>query len=223
MQYILRHPPNSKRLSLKVEYPNRVIVSAPKRFPKRIIDRFVEEHQSWISTQVRKIAAQHQQVETDNQLMIFGKKYQKTCNFNNNQRQGIFILQDQLQINFPDSILKKNINKEIKLFLKTTARTYLYKKTPLLAKKLKLSYSSLTLREQKSRWGSCSSKDSINLNWRLVHYPPAVIDYVIIHELAHLIHRNHSRYFWKMVAEHDPEYKEHRKYLKKYGVTNFES
>ncbi len=222
MQYILRHPPNSKRLSLKVEYPNQVIISAPKRFPKKIINRFVEDHQDWITAQIKKITAQHQQVETDDQIMIFGKMYQKSQNYINNQEQGIFILQDQLLINFPDSAIKKIIKKEIKLFLKATARTYLYQRTPTLAKNLKLSYSSLTLREQKSRWGSCSSKNSINLNWRLVHYPPAVIDYVIIHELAHLVHHNHSKSFWLLVAKHDPEYKEHRTYLKKYGVTLFE-
>jgi len=57
------------------------------------------------------------------------------------------------------------------------------------------------------------------LNWKLVHYPPEIIDYVIIHELAHLTHHNHSHQFWSYVAHYDPDYKQHRNYLKKHAVT----
>jgi len=221
MQYLIRHPPNSKRISLKVEYPKKVIVSAPKHISKRFINRFVDDHQDWITTQLKKVASQHQQIESEDQILIFGKRYNKDYSFNNSLKQGVFILDDKLVINYPSSSKKTAIKKEIALFLKTASRSYLYQRTPELAKKLELSYSSLTLREQKSRWGSCSSNDSINLNWRLVHYPPAVIDYVIIHELAHLVHRNHSKKFWQLVAEHDPDFNEHRTYLKRFGVTIF--
>ncbi len=219
--YTLKHPARVGRVTLKVEYPDQVIVSAPKRTPIELINKFVSEHQQWIDDQLKKLMASKNLIESDDQIMIFGKKFSKVFINDPVQKQGVFIKKNQLIINLPSLNSSTIIKKEVKNFLKKAARTYLYKQTPNFASKMEVSYNSLTLREQKSRWGSCSGKDNLNLNWRLVHYPPAVINYVIIHELAHLVHHNHSKNFWNFVAKYDPEYKIHRKYLKKYGVTNY--
>ena len=72
----------------------------------------------------------------------------------------------------------------------------------------------LTLSSARTRWGSCSLKSGIRLNWRLIHFPLAVLDYVVIHELAHLREMNHSRRFWAVVAEACPEYRTRREQLK---------
>jgi len=75
----------------------------------------------------------------------------------------------------------------------------------------------ITLKNTSSRWGSCSSKGNINLSTRLFFAPKEVLDYVIIHELSHLIEHNHSRNFWNYVARTMPDYKEKIKWLKLYG------
>jgi predicted metal-dependent hydrolase len=72
----------------------------------------------------------------------------------------------------------------------------------------------LTLSSARTRWGSCSLKSGIRLNWRLIHFPLAVLDYVVIHELAHLREMNHSPRFWAVVAEACPEYRTRREQLK---------
>lgn len=72
----------------------------------------------------------------------------------------------------------------------------------------------ITIRDQKTRWGSCYETGTISFNWRLMLAPPEVLDYVVVHELCHLTHMNHSKEFWAKVAEVDPEYKEHIAYLK---------
>lgn len=74
--------------------------------------------------------------------------------------------------------------------------------------------STLTVRDQKSKWGSCSQKGGVNFNWRLVLAPPEVMQAIVVHELAHLVHLNHSRDFWTLVAHHDPEHRKHEKWLK---------
>ncbi|NLL76797.1 MAG: M48 family metallopeptidase [Clostridiales bacterium] len=79
------------------------------------------------------------------------------------------------------------------------------------------SYSRITVRDQKTRWGSCSSKGTLSFNWRLMLAPPAVLDYVIVHELCHLTHMNHSRDFWECVGTILPDYKKHKKWLKEHG------
>lgn len=82
---------------------------------------------------------------------------------------------------------------------------------------LKNNYSRITIRDQKTRWGSCSSKGTLSFNWRLMLAPPGILDYVVVHELCHLSHMNHSREFWQCVEAVLPDYKERRKWLKEHG------
>ncbi|MGF1678277.1 MAG: M48 family metallopeptidase [Candidatus Methylacidiphilales bacterium] len=83
-----------------------------------------------------------------------------------------------------------------------------------LAQRHGLSPTAVTVRNQSSRWGSCSQAGRLSLNWRLVQLPPAVRDYVILHELMHLLEMNHSARFWLLVEKACPEYKQHERWLK---------
>lgn len=78
-------------------------------------------------------------------------------------------------------------------------------------------YTSVTVRDQKTRWGSCSSRGTLSFNYRLIFAPPVILDYVVVHELCHLTHMNHSKDFWDMVASVMPEYKVCRKWLRDHG------
>ena len=80
-----------------------------------------------------------------------------------------------------------------------------------------VSYGTVTIREQKTRWGSCSMKGNLNFNWKLVLMPPEILDYVVVHELAHRIQMNHSAAFWAEVGKILPDYKERRQWLKVNG------
>lgn len=78
-------------------------------------------------------------------------------------------------------------------------------------------YTSITVRDQKTRWGSCSSRGTLSFNYRLIFAPPRVLDYVVVHELCHLTHMNHSKDFWNMVASVMPDYKLCKNWLKEHG------
>ncbi len=80
-------------------------------------------------------------------------------------------------------------------------------------------YTKITIRDQKTRWGSCSSNGTLSFSFRLMMAPPRVLDYVVVHELCHLTYMNHSKEFWNMVENILPDYKEHRKWLKENGHT----
>ena len=82
------------------------------------------------------------------------------------------------------------------------------------AKIMGITYGRITIREQKTRWGSCSSAGNLNFNWKLILQPGEVMDYVVVHELAHRREMNHSKAFWKIVEAVLPDYKERRKKLK---------
>jgi predicted metal-dependent hydrolase len=83
----------------------------------------------------------------------------------------------------------------------------------------KLSYAKLTVRGQKTRWGSCTREGALSFNWRLLLAPEAVLDYVVWHEVCHLAVMDHSPKFWGLVAEHCPDYKQHAAWLRRSGAT----
>jgi len=87
---------------------------------------------------------------------------------------------------------------------------------PELSRRFNLQYNKVTIKNQQSRWASCSKNRNLHFNLLLAAVPPEVIDYVIIHELMHLIEFGHSSQFWQLVKEADPDYKKHREWLKNY-------
>lgn len=90
-------------------------------------------------------------------------------------------------------------------------------------RRMNLMPSKIVIKAQHSRWGSCSGRTRrIYLNWRLVKAPVEIIDYVIIHELGHLKHPNHSREFWAFIGEFAPDWRRHRKWLRQRGSKLFD-
>ena len=85
------------------------------------------------------------------------------------------------------------------------------------APRLGVSYGRVTLRDQETRWGSCSAKHNLNFNWRIILAPPEVLDYVVIHELCHLLEFNHSPRFWKLVESQMPDYSYWKNWLKQHA------
>ena len=105
-------------------------------------------------------------------------------------------------------------------FLRRQALDFLTAQAKELAAKMEVNFNNLTVKDQKSLWGSCSQKQNLNFSYRLIKMPRAVIDYLIVHELAHLVHFDHSTDFWATVEKFIPDYKQHRRWLNnnKYAV-----
>ncbi len=101
--------------------------------------------------------------------------------------------------------------------LKKEARNHLASLTEYWAEKIGVSYGRISIRGQKTRWGSCSSKGNLNYNYLLILCPDDVIEYVVIHELCHRIYMNHSKRFWEKIEEFCPNYRQARKWLKQNG------
>lgn len=97
------------------------------------------------------------------------------------------------------------------------AKERIPRRAAYFAQRMGVTYGRITIREQKTRWGSCSSKGNLNFNWKLVLMPEEILDYVVVHELAHRFEMNHSERFWAIVAEVLPDYRERRRMLKEWG------
>lgn len=219
-EYQHRTHPRAKRLILRVQADGSVMVTTPKDTAKKTIDKFVTKNQDWIAKQRTKLQQLPKPV-TDTTVRLFGQTYQKKLLYAAGEPAGIQLKQNILILNTTAKQTEWGSDADQLLcqFLKETAENYITSKTATLSKQMELDYNNITLREQKTRWGSCSSKGNLNFNWRLVHYDKDIINYVIIHELAHLKHLNHSTEFWGLVAKHDPDHQQHRRFLKKQGMT----
>ena len=97
------------------------------------------------------------------------------------------------------------------------ALAYIPERVAYFAEKIGITYGRLTIRNQKTRWGSCSSKGNLNFNCLLMLTPPEVIDYVVVHELCHRKEMNHSKAFWDEVSHVMPDYEKARAWLKSEG------
>ena len=99
------------------------------------------------------------------------------------------------------------------------ARDIFTRKTAYYARIMGVSYGRIAIREQKTRWGSCSSKGNLNFNWRLILAPEEVLDYVVVHELAHRREMNHSKAFYAIVESVLPDYRQARRWLREHGYS----
>lgn len=219
IEYTVQIHPRARNLKIKVLPNGSVVVVRPKHgFFLKSIDQFVKENDAWIQNALAKVKTRPAKpTVNDQELLIFGKSYSKQVEFSATQKIGVHISENQVMIN-PVTNSKTSIEKALNQFLKSTAEKYILPRTLQLGKVMDIPFAKITLREQKTRWGSCTSEGNLNFNWRLVHCPPAVIDYVIIHELAHRKQMNHSAKFWDIVRQFDPEYLKHRGWLKRQGM-----
>ncbi len=110
------------------------------------------------------------------------------------------------------------VHAALKAWYRAEAERVLAEWTAAMAERHGLKYERVIIRDQKRRWGSCSSRGTLSFNWRLMLGPEPVARYLVAHELAHTAEPNHSRRFWRKVAELCPAFAEHERWLKKNGV-----
>ena len=113
---------------------------------------------------------------------------------------------------------KREMPEAEKKYYRNLAREVLGARTGYYARKMGVTYGRISIREQKTRWGSCSSEGNLNFNCRLLFVPDRIVDYVVIHELAHRRFMNHSKAFWKEVEKYMPDYKERKKLLSRFAI-----
>lgn len=204
---------NRKTISIMINKDAQVVVKAPNRVSQKYIDDFVSSKQDWVHKNIKKmeaIAEQRQPKKYDGGeiFMLFGKEYLMCIS---SVEKKIRIVDDRIY--FPQAYLDNPKEHMIKWY-KAIAKKYLVKRTEQIAAQLDLHPNKIKITSADKRWGSCSSKKNINFSYKLIMANEMAIDYVIIHELCHLLYMNHSRLYWSTVERIMPDYKHHKKYLK---------
>jgi hypothetical protein len=210
--------PRRKTMALQIKN-GEVIVRLPSFASIKTAEKFVHAKSAWVQ---QKLAAQPsspiEKSYTNGELFYFlGEQYPLKL-IENNQATLISFTDNQIQLHGRlNRLSSKGIKQKLTDWYKQQANVYLQKRTSELAQQTGLTPKSVEIKTYKARWGSCRITDEIQLNWKLIMAPPAVIDYVIIHELCHLKHHNHSMQFWRLVEKFEPEYRKLRLWLKNFG------
>ncbi len=205
----------SKRrtISISINEDAELVVRAPKKLSIEKIQDFIYEKEKWINKKKKLIEDQMKDTSLNqNKLLYLGFLFPITLNQTSSKKL-IFSGEEFISNSNNPEILSLSIKKWYKNKFKEIAIPRLN----YFADKYNLSVNQIRIKEQKTMWGSCSSKNNINLNYLLIMAPMDVIDYVIIHELVHTIHRNHSVNFWKSVESIMPNFKEAKRWLKENG------
>lgn len=204
-----------KTLSLSVMKDGNVVVKAPIGMRNETINHFVEEKQAWIRDKlflINKTKVKFDDVVHYQRFLLYGNKYSLILD---NVKK--IETNDKFQIIMPQKIDREKILKTLKNWYKKIAKQILEDRLKFIESRIKLKSSLLRISDSKGRWGSCNSKGVITFNFRVIMLPPAIIDYVIIHELCHLVEMNHSKNFWKLVETFLPKAPELKMAIKEYG------
>jgi predicted metal-dependent hydrolase len=216
-----------KSVGFSVRWPDTMIVTAPRRLDKHTLTEMVEDRRTWAERRLSRINNEYVRLGLPKRyvggesfpylggqypltVIASGSKARPKCVFANDR----FTVEVQLADEGEQpALVKKALDK----WYRQQAEAEISKATARWSPVVGKAPSSLRTRNQKARWGSCSRKGSINLNWRLVLLPPELLDYVVVHELCHLKQPDHSVRFWSLVGQIMPDFKQLRKRLRGYS------
>lgn len=207
---------NRRTLSLSILKDGQVVVKAPLKMSSDAISKFVYEKQGWIREKLAFLQANQQKFDdiiNYNKFLLYGNRYDlKLANVKKIQTSA-----EEMTIFMPANTPSDKILPKLKMWYKKIAKTILEERLAYLSNLIKIAPKSVKINDTKGRWGACNSRGTISFNFRVVMLEPAIIDYVIIHELCHLVEMNHSKRFWNLVYSFMPTADVQKQKIKEYG------
>lgn len=216
----------SKRKSIAISFDRdgNLIVKAPYFVRNRDIEAFVRSKEDWIEATAIRLKREREKkererlkLENGDRLPLLGNQLLLSVIREDRSRARVTCVRERLLMYVPYDADYEYRQNTLEKWYRKEALTVISKKAAYYAEMLGVRYEDIRIKDQKSRWGSCSGKGNLNFNWRLIMAPEQVLDYVVIHELCHLRHMDHSREFWELVESICPIYKQLKKWLKEHG------
>ena len=208
----------SRKSILVKALPEGVIRAyAPSYVPLRAVDDFVRSRADEIARMQDEVErawteSRRQNALKDGRLIWFeGKQYALALS---RGRASVRFADGAVAVSAPDPGDEDAVRAQLRAWMSARALERIRERLEVFIPRVGRRPGRVTIREQKTRWGSCSSKDNLNFNWKLIMAPPPVLDYVVIHELCHLYEFNHSPRFWARVERYQSEYAQWRDFLR---------
>lgn len=213
-----------KTVALSFDENARLVVKAPYWLDDERIRTFVEAKADWINaTRARlhnarqKSFRERPKLETGDRLLYLGEDRILTVVRDARARVRVVNAGERIIMWVPYEADYELRRMNLEKWYRKEAAFVLGQRAEKYAQMLDVAYHKIHVKDQKSRWGSCSGKGNLNFNWRLIMAPEEVLDYVVIHELCHLVHMNHSPDFWNLVGQICPSYAKQKRWLKANG------
>ena len=219
ISYIVRHSAKAKYVRLEVRPETGLTIVIPKSYRLTQLTNLLRKKRQWILAKLAKygqlkLLSAEKEAKSGDTIPYLGRDLQVIKRQNHGEADNVRLEQKRLVVSLKSSTTRLSL--VLEWWCRRQAGNLIRKKANELCARLGVTYGRLSIRGAKTRWGSCSQKGNLNFNWRLVMAPEPVINYVIIHELAHLKEMNHTEKFWKLVAEHCPRWRKHKRWLKEH-------
>jgi predicted metal-dependent hydrolase len=222
VEYALRVSSKARRLRMVIRAGSGLEVVVPRGMPLRAHEPFLREKAEWILQtldRLRQAAPPHEAPPLADGSRLRYAGHELVLRLAAGSRAGHYRAALQgglLQLSVPD-LAQVTIRRALEHWYRRQAETVFDERLARYNQVYQYRYARVTIKAQKTRWGSCSRQGNLNFNWRLLLAPLPVLDYVVIHELCHLCEMNHSPRFWQLVAVTCPDYATHRRWLQTHG------
>jgi len=221
IRYRLRISTRAKRIRLEVTHDKGLLVVVPKRYRLTDVPILLRSKSSWILRKLDLVARERSEspgtsankLQDGAQVLYRGNHLVLSVLKKNGGKAEARLVGDHLRIVTSGS--ERPVEAVLDAWYRREANRVLRERVADLAARFGVSYSRVFVRNQRTRWGSCSTRRNINLNWRLILMPDEVINYIVIHELTHLEELNHSKRFWELVGIRCPNYRQYKTWLRR--------
>ena len=219
--YTIRHSPRAKYVRLEVRPETGLTVVIPRSYKSDQIPDLLKEKERWISGKLARYghiqqSGNNKSLKNSDIVPYLGRDLKVVTRRSEGTIERVNIERNRLVVNLAAG--NNRLNLLLERWYRMQAAQLIEEKANKMSTRMGLKYDRLAIRGQKTRWGSCSQKGNLNFNWKLLMVPEPVIDYVIIHELAHLKEMNHTKRFWQLVEQYCPQWRNHRKWLKDHAM-----
>jgi predicted metal-dependent hydrolase len=221
--YTVRSSGRARRVSLRIREAGLVEVVVPMHHVMPAPETVLKRHSAWILRTLERLRrfggrAGEVTVGAGSRILLLGAERTIRIVREDRRRPSVALTESEIIV-FLTHESPEDIRPLLERWIRAQADSIIPVRVSELNEQWKLRYSSITVRNQRTRWGSCSKKGALSFNWRLVMLPAAVADYLICHELAHLKYLDHSPRFWRFVETICPSFRESERWLRRHGRT----
>ncbi|WP_426348102.1 M48 family metallopeptidase [Alloiococcus sp. CFN-8] len=222
MKYKLKYG-KRKTIGIRISSLEGVVVTAPINCPISEIEKVLKEKESWIIRSLKEVEvdlSSEKSMGEGGSLLYLGSYYPLKLRYSSLKPSSVTLKEGEAELRlnallqFHEEQRRIVIVKELKAWYRERAYEYLKERLDYYSKLVGVKYNSLTIKDVKSRWGSCSSKGNINLDIKLMLLPTELIDYIVLHEVCHLKEMNHSKSYWTLVEAYMDDYLVREKNIK---------
>lgn len=215
----LKRHPRARLVKLKASLKHGLEIVVPPHFNIREIPSILELNKLWILKQLIAIEEQQQPTDTLPTVVEFAAIQQswRIEYIAMNQRLKIMTRPQQELVLYGKIDDKTQCKELLTAWIKDYAKSHLIKELDRISKLIDLPFKKIIIRDQSTRWGSCTADKNINLSYKLIFLPPHLVSHVIIHELCHTVHLDHSKKFWRLVSSFDANWEVHKRELREAG------